>query len=1131
MLLKTNKVVIHINIEFIFSVLVFLCLNYSSFAQSNVGLNSRLLSSFDGLSSDNVRQTIEDKDGVIWMATSKGLNRYDGKNIVRYTASEEDESGLPHNDVRTLLMTQTGELWIGTQKGLVKKSRNDKFVDINNETLGEEVFLSDQIIKLIQAKNGNIWIAMEQGLIVISPDLKDFQAYSTKLNASSKEGQLDPGFDIADIFEDRFGNIWLSTWAGGITLAISDNPTDLHSYSFSSLNSKELNLPKHITFQNILQDEYDKIWLQEAYGSFYRLDIKSGNLDKGLSVDNIELSKFDFTTFNDVNNFVTTSAYIQGKGLFVSTLNGSYLVPKSCLAKDSQSNDFETIQIDGLTIGHDVKANIFMDSRNIVWISSNKGVFEYFGFVNLLFDKYPSFSSPIEKTKISGIYYDYSGTWLGTDEALYIDNRKELIEIKHKQESIPTVISFEKTKDGNLWMGTLDGKLYELEKIGDDYRVTEREISGIDSYIGNNHIWNILSMQDNKLWLATHVGIYIYDTKSHESYKMSIALEDFELYDFNCFDIIKTEDGTIYISATGIGLVKAIADITKVGGYRFEVKSQGDTKSQLSSHVVFDLDIYENEIWIAQNTGLEIYDIENDSFYRMDILDQSVNTQVYSVVASQDKVWATTPMGISSFSKKDSMVRNFNGIDGVIENHSMLGHYKDSSGDIFFAGFGGYHVVDHKKEYNKELAKEIVLSNLSINNQSVKVGEIDPIFGRPILTNDLNETDKITLSHNHENVVISFSVYDFISPHQYEYCYILKGISDEWIKLGQEQKVPFSQLPKEKFEIGFKAKDQFGQWTDEKYLTIDVVVPFWKRSTNIIWIGLLTFLVGYTIMKFRERKVKERNQLLEKAVQQRTIKLRDQNQKLEKYIDSNMKLENFAHAASHDLKAPLRNITAFASLLKSRMKEKMNEKEISYFSEIEKGTQRLNNLVDDILAYSKLKEDEIKMESTSISGVIVEVIDSLQKTIEDKNAKVDFEINNEFDLVSIDRIKIMRVLQNLMTNAIKFVPEDRIPEIKIHLKQDKDYHYIKVVDNGIGISEENQSEIFKLFTRVAHTSAYDGTGFGLTIAKKIMNLHKGDLLVSSTLNQGSVFTMQFPRDPNKVETKVEKEILEAVYQN
>ncbi len=1062
--------------------------SFSLIAQTNTGLQSRFLNSFNGLSSDHVRQILEDEDGMMWFATSKGLNRYDGKNILRYKTNPEDEQSIPHNDVRSMLFSQCGELWIGTQAGLAKKLNNNKFVRINNETLGEKVFPSNNIIRLLQAKNGNIWVATQKGLVVFKANLKDHHTYH-----KSKDNPSFPSGDMADIFEDKMGNIWFTTWGGGISLAIADDQNDLHSYKITNLTNKDLDLPENITFNQIIQDENSNIWLQEMFGVFYRLNNRSVDLQLGLNRENLKMERFSFNKFDKNANDITAGAYLDGVGLFACTNKSNYIIPPNLLQASPTDSFDDMTEIDGLTMGLDIKEDIYLDSRNIVWIASNKGVFMYFGLVNRLFEQLPAYASIIEKTRVSAIYHNTAGIWLGTDQGLFIDNQKELLEVADGQKPIKYVTSFEKAENEDLWIGNINGLLFQLREHKNGFKVVEHPVPALEKYTGNNHIWNILEVEKGTFWLATHAGVFIYDSFSRKTTKLDGKVFKETDGKFNCFDIVKGPNDRIYVSATGFGLY--VGTPNESGFYDFELKKEGPAASEISSNIVFDLEVDDEKIWIAQSTGVEVYDIAKDSFYRMPTIDKAINSQVFSIVSVQDELWITTPSGLTSYSKKENTILNFSVMDGLIKNHSMLGHFKGTNGNVYLGGMGGYHLIDKKKKYNKDTSKELVLSHLSIGNQPVIKDEKDAKLGAPILTKKLNETASITLSHAHDNVEINFSVQDFISPHQYEYSYVLKGISDDWVSLGQEQKIKFTHLPNQDFELGIKAMDQFGNWSAPRFISIKVLTPFWKKTSNLFLISLLAFAVVVLGMKYQEKEIQRRNLLLEEAVEERTLKLKEQNERLASYIESNMKLENFAHATSHDLKAPMNNISSFATLLKRKLKGRLNEEENYFFSEIEKGTNRLNNLIDDILTFSKLNSENLKLTKYSISKIIDEVLNSLSTIIEDKTAIINFKSTFQSDLVTIDKIKISRVIQNLLTNAMKFIPKGSCPEILIWMDEDEKNNYVHVKDNGIGISNENQLEVFKMFKRVGHTANYEGTGFGLTISKKIMELHEGDLRV------------------------------------
>ena len=435
--------------------LLFLCGNV--FAQTQSGLQTRLLTSFDGLSADHVKQTIEDNNGMIWFATNKGLNRYDGKNIQRYVASKDDKNSIPHNDVRTMLLSKSGQLWIGTQKGLAKKLENNHFIPINNKTLGKDVFPSTQIVKLLQCKNNNIWIATQKGIVIMDPDTKDYCTY--------KQGGTISNFpynDIANMYEDSFGNVWISTWSAGIIFASSNQQNDIHNIKFTFLTNEDLGLPKNITFTQIFQDHVNKIWMQESYGSLYRFDINNLSNITQLNKEAVSITMHDFGIFDNHKNHITASNYMEGIGMIVSTMKETFLIPDSIIESPNKNSNVEILELEGLNIGMETKQEIYIDSRKIIWIASNKGVFMQFGFVNNLFEKLPAYQSFTDDIRLSAIFNDERGTWMGSDDGLYLDNGQSIQEIKEETNAIKYVTSFAKAKNGDLWVGNILGELFQI---------------------------------------------------------------------------------------------------------------------------------------------------------------------------------------------------------------------------------------------------------------------------------------------------------------------------------------------------------------------------------------------------------------------------------------------------------------------------------------------------------------------------------------------------------------------------------------------------------------------------------------------------------------------------------------------
>ncbi|MFT3909291.1 MAG: CheR family methyltransferase [Ferruginibacter sp.] len=243
-------------------------------------------------------------------------------------------------------------------------------------------------------------------------------------------------------------------------------------------------------------------------------------------------------------------------------------------------------------------------------------------------------------------------------------------------------------------------------------------------------------------------------------------------------------------------------------------------------------------------------------------------------------------------------------------------------------------------------------------------------------------------------------------------------------------------------------------------------------------------------------------------------KLQSTNEQLQ---ISNMDLYQFASIASHDLKEPLRKIMAFGNILEDRIKNKINEQEKNYLEKIIKSSGRMQNLIEDVLTFSRLSNTEISLAETDLTNVVKTVIDDLEITIKYKKAKIKV---GKLPVVYAVHAQMQQLFHNLISNALKF-NESKVPSIEIEavklngeLKEKmgidaKEYFAVRVKDNGIGFDAEYQEKIFKMFQRL--NANYSGTGIGLAICKKIMENHKGIIFGESELNKGSVFTILLPK--------------------
>ncbi len=223
---------------------------------------------------------------------------------------------------------------------------------------------------------------------------------------------------------------------------------------------------------------------------------------------------------------------------------------------------------------------------------------------------------------------------------------------------------------------------------------------------------------------------------------------------------------------------------------------------------------------------------------------------------------------------------------------------------------------------------------------------------------------------------------------------------------------------------------------------------------------------------------------------------------------SNAELESFAYIASHDLKEPLRTISGFTDLLAKRYKGTLDKNADEFIGIILDGTDRMGQLIDDLLYYSRITTAKKEFVPVDFNSVLKGVLSSLSSIIEKNNAEISID---KLPSVTADDIQIEQLFQNLIMNATKFRREETL-HIKVSAVKEQGEWLFSVRDNGIGIEEEDRGRIFDMFQRLHGRGDYPGTGMGLAICKKIIENHGGRIWVESEAGKGSTFYFTIPEE-------------------
>jgi len=242
--------------------------------------------------------------------------------------------------------------------------------------------------------------------------------------------------------------------------------------------------------------------------------------------------------------------------------------------------------------------------------------------------------------------------------------------------------------------------------------------------------------------------------------------------------------------------------------------------------------------------------------------------------------------------------------------------------------------------------------------------------------------------------------------------------------------------------------------------------------------------------------------ITERKEAEKVLKIR-----LDELARSNAELEQFAYVSSHDLQEPLRMIASYLQLLERKYKGKLDAKADKYINFSVDGATRMQNLIDDLLAFSRVTTQADELKPTDLEPIYTEVLSNLEVLINENNAILK---HDPLPIIIADKTQISQVFQNLINNAIKFRSEEQ-PKINISVTEKDNQWLFAVQDNGIGIDPKHSDRIFEVFKRLHKKRDYPGTGIGLAICKKIIERHGGLIWVESELGKGSIFYFTLPK--------------------
>jgi signal transduction histidine kinase/ligand-binding sensor domain-containing protein/DNA-binding response OmpR family regulator len=1047
----------------------------------------------NGLSHNRVNCILQDSRGFMWFGTMSGLNRYDGYNFHVFKHDLRDSTTLIDDYIAQIMEGPDRKLWIQTRNGLnIYDPLTEKFNRSPEAYLKELAIPDGGITDIHKDKKGNFWlIHPKYGLFKYLPATR-----TTK--RIMQPGNVLPGI-VAGFGEDSQGFFWVIYQDGLIEKL--DNETNAVIYRTTALT----NLTKgELLGYNLFIDKQDELWIYVPgapkgiyyYNPFLGV-IRPINTETGAI---------------HLNRSIVNGVLQDKKGkIWIGTDHGGVnLLDK----KDFSIRYLLNNNDDNKSLSQNSIIAMHSDNSGIVWIGTYKQGINYYYENSIQFALYrrqPSNPNSLSYDDVNRFAEDKRGNlWIGTNGGglIYFDREsgkfKQFLHDPDNPNSLANdvIVSLWIDHQQKLWIGTYYGGLdcYDGKNFT-HYRHDPKDTSTIS----DDRVWEIYEDSQNNLWVGTlGGGVNLLDRKKNSFYRFGGTSSVSYVFAF-----MEDRDGNFWIG-TMDGLDLKLKEQNKVVHY---VHQEKDHSSLSNNNILCILQDSRGMTWIGTREGLNLFDKKTNSFRTFRTEDGLPDNTILNIL-EDDKanLWISTPNGISkaavAINKKPAELalqfKNYDEMDGLQgKEFNENAAWKSSRGELIFGGAKGFNIFYPDNAPTNKTRPTVVLTDFEIFNKSMKVG--DKSGKRVILEKAIPETKEITLAYKDNVIAIEFAALNFSNTEKSKYAYKLEGFNKEWLLTDAgNRKATYTNLDPGEYTFRVKASNEDGLWNEEGVtLKITVLPPIWRTPLAYIIYGL--FAIG--LLWLGRRIVVQRTRMRFQMEQERK-----ESQRMHK-LDL-MKIRFFTNV-SHEFRTPLALIlTPIEKMLKSAT----DATQKSHYQLIHRNAKRLLNLVNQLLDFRKLEMDELYLNFSQDDMVrlVKDIGCSFSDIAEKKNIRFSFHSHVDKVVASFDKVKLERILFNLLSNAFKFTHEGGQVEMELNSRRNegdnRETVIITVKDTGIGISPQKKDRIFERFFQdeLPGDMLNQGSGIGLAITKEFVRLHGGTIRVDSEPGKGSCFTIELP---------------------
>ncbi len=986
--------------------------------------------------------------------------------------------GLSSREVYEVAQDSAGYVWAYTHAGIDRYDGSQiKHYSLKGEPDSKDYMHA--FTTLLTDSNGCLWISLKNGRVYSYDRRKD--EFLLRLDLREKF----PDVSVYHAAFDAEDHLWLGSDAGlyewneevGVlprglagkwvkSIAIAPNG---HMYIGTSegIYVANNNATSHQIMLDLIEGtqglNVESMWITDRYiwaGTYdsgtWIMDRENGILKHLPFVPNVPVRVFDQMPDG------TLVIGVDGAGVFcVDSIEGS--LREHYMASEDNPNS-----IAGNTI-----SDLWVDHEGGLWVSTSTNGINYLPAQEDEVRRYAhqiKNANSLRSNHVNVVMEDSDGDyWFGTNDGVSLYRTATdrwqhfLADEEHNAKVVLTLAQCPGSQD--VWVGGYGIGVYCIDK--DTGHVTRMPSRSADKANGmpTDYI-NAIYEHDGLLWIGgIEGGLAIFNPKDGTC----------QYFPSDCIDIIKPgPDGSVVIGGcSGFAIWHPGESQLKW------LKPDGDQDAQYPvSDAVLS---HDGCIWLATDgTGLFKYD-QNGQLVASIGQDQGIDSNAISnlIEDKYGRLWFTTEQNLYCFDQSQ---------DRLIKAQGMLsspwGYYNPRSSAILSDGSlmlgtaeGAIQFMPYDKMQPIEKAK-LIITDFKILYESVGVGQADDV-----LSQNIEDTQRIKLPRNQNSFSISFSTINFTTPTRICYEYRLIGKDDGWTQCDNASTVHFTDLQPGKYIFELRAFDRWtGQPIGERQLQIIVRSPIWTSWWAISLLTILLLVLGWVVFQNLRHRTKE------KLIKE--------------------KMQSFVNLA-HDIRTPV-------SLIKAPLSEMMTDSDVPQPCKERldlalKNADKLQTMVGNLLTLQKaeLRPDEkLPVREVNLAEYASGKIKEYELMAIQKDLQLKANIDTKVPKVWMNTRKIDRLLDNLITNAIRYTPRG---EITVSVKSDERTWSIAVSDTGIGIPKEEQKRVFDAFYRAKNAikESEAGSGVGLIIAQSITRQHGGTLNLESLEGYGTTFTALF----------------------